>query len=183
MKFPLTLLFCPGAENTWYCERGKNWACWQERWDCPRHSSTFQVEIKGWQSKVAETGNTLNWKLLHLSLWLHVETFLMQAFPVGETAASGAAISRKYQVDAAIMSTIILDLQPFNQVNRWKTSFRWQSQADKLLQGRFSISGWGSGSIFHLELWRLLQRSTFQGIDDEKPIACSTLKCSDLHQG
>ena len=25
---------------------------------------------------------------------------------------------RKYQIDAAIMSTIILDLQPFNQVNR-----------------------------------------------------------------
>ena len=59
------------------------------------------------------------------NLWLQFETFLMQAFPPGETAAS-AAISRKYQVDAAIMSTIILDLQPFNQVNRWKTSFRWQ---------------------------------------------------------
>ena len=41
---------------------------------------------------------------------------LKKAFPTGE--AVGGAASRKYQVDSAIMSTVILDLQPFNQVNR-----------------------------------------------------------------
>ena len=40
------------------------------------------------------------------------------AFPVSETLQVGAE-QRKYTVDAAIMSTIILDLQPFNQVNRY----------------------------------------------------------------
>ena len=29
------------------------------------------------------------------------------------------AEARKYQVDSAIMATVILDLQPFNQVNRY----------------------------------------------------------------
>ena len=39
------------------------------------------------------------------------------AFPVAESIQVGAE-HRKYTVDSAIMSTIILDLQPFNQVNR-----------------------------------------------------------------
>ena len=39
------------------------------------------------------------------------------AFPIPETVQAGAEC-RKYTVDAAIMATIILDLQPFNQVNR-----------------------------------------------------------------
>ena len=46
-----------------------------------------------------------------------IATFLTtQAFPVAENVVG--ASSRKYQVDSAIMSTVILDLQPFNQVNR-----------------------------------------------------------------
>ena len=40
------------------------------------------------------------------------------AFPVPDTIQVGAEC-RKYTVDSAIMATIILDLQPFNQVNRW----------------------------------------------------------------
>jgi len=39
------------------------------------------------------------------------------AFPAGETVQVGAEY-RKYTSDSAIMATIILDLQPFNQVNR-----------------------------------------------------------------
>ena len=41
------------------------------------------------------------------------------AFPVAETVQVGAEY-RKYTCDSAIMATIILDLQPFNQVNRWE---------------------------------------------------------------
>lgn len=40
------------------------------------------------------------------------------AFPVPENIQVGAEC-RKYTVDSAIMATVILDLQPFNQVNRW----------------------------------------------------------------
>jgi len=43
------------------------------------------------------------------------------AFPAGETVQVGAEY-RKYTSDSAIMATIILDLQPFNQVNRWETT-------------------------------------------------------------
>ena len=42
---------------------------------------------------------------------------IFQAFPVSENVKVGAEHG-KYQIDAAIMSMIILDLQPFNQVNR-----------------------------------------------------------------
>ena len=38
-------------------------------------------------------------------------------FPAGLVAESGPD-RRKKQVDTAIMATIVLDLQPFNQVNR-----------------------------------------------------------------
>ena len=43
---------------------------------------------------------------------------LFQAFPNPENLQVGAEC-RKYQVDSAIMATVILDLQPFNQVNRY----------------------------------------------------------------
>ena len=43
------------------------------------------------------------------------------AFPVPEAIQVGAEC-RKYTVDSSIMATIILDLQPFNQVNRWMIS-------------------------------------------------------------
>ena len=45
--------------------------------------------------------------------------YVLQAFPLSENLTVGAE-SRKYQIDSAIMSTVILDLQPFNQVNRYK---------------------------------------------------------------
>ena len=45
--------------------------------------------------------------------------YVLQAFPLSEKLTVGAE-SRKYQIDSAIMSTVILDLQPFNQVNRYK---------------------------------------------------------------
>ena len=39
------------------------------------------------------------------------------AFPVGLDMPVGSDY-RKYTVDSSIMATVILDLQPFNQVNR-----------------------------------------------------------------
>lgn len=42
------------------------------------------------------------------------------AFPVSENVTVGAEF-RKYTADSAIMATVILDLQPFNQVNRCVT--------------------------------------------------------------
>ena len=44
------------------------------------------------------------------------------AFPLPDNLQAGAE-SRKYTVDSSIMATIILDLQPFNQVNRWVVIF------------------------------------------------------------
>ena len=41
----------------------------------------------------------------------------VQAFPLSETVTVGKE-HKQYQVDAGIMATVILDLQPFNQVNR-----------------------------------------------------------------
>ena len=63
---------------------------------------------------MAETGNAQNLDLIYLEYDCNL---FSQAFPVAEMAAVGAAF-RKYSVDSAIMSTVILDLQPFNQVNR-----------------------------------------------------------------
>ena len=40
-----------------------------------------------------------------------------QAFPLSDTVTVGKEHT-KYQVDSAIMATVILDLQPINQVNR-----------------------------------------------------------------
>ena len=44
------------------------------------------------------------------------------AFPLPDNMQPGAEC-RKYTVDSSIMATIILDLQPFNQVNRWVIIF------------------------------------------------------------
>ena len=44
------------------------------------------------------------------------------AFPLPVNMQAGAEC-RKYTVDSSIMATIILDLQPFNQVNRWVIIF------------------------------------------------------------
>ena len=44
------------------------------------------------------------------------------AFPPPDNMQAGAEC-RKYTVDSSIMATIILDLQPFNQVNRWVITF------------------------------------------------------------
>ena len=41
----------------------------------------------------------------------------VQAFPLSETVTVGKE-HKQYQVDSGIMATVILDLQPFNQVNR-----------------------------------------------------------------
>ena len=41
----------------------------------------------------------------------------IQAFPLSDTVTVGKE-HKQYQVDSAIMATVILDLQPFNQVNR-----------------------------------------------------------------
>ena len=46
-----------------------------------------------------------------------VDQWCKLACPIPETVQAGAEC-RKYTVDAAIMAMIILDLQPFNQVNR-----------------------------------------------------------------
>ena len=50
--------------------------------------------------------------------WICIYNLCAQAFPVSEDIKVGAE-ARKYQVDSAIMATVILDLQPFNQVNRY----------------------------------------------------------------
>ena len=44
------------------------------------------------------------------------------AFPLPVNMQAGAEC-RKYTVDSSIMATIILDLQLFNQVNRWVIIF------------------------------------------------------------
>ena len=62
------------------------------------------------------------WRKL-VSLVLSVkydEHFCAQAFPLSGTINVGAE-THKYQIDSAIMATVILDLQPFNQVNRYKS--------------------------------------------------------------
>ena len=41
----------------------------------------------------------------------------IQAFPLSDTVTVGTE-HKQYQVESAIMATVILDLQPFNQVNR-----------------------------------------------------------------
>ena len=51
------------------------------------------------------------------------EQWRKMAFPVPETIQVGRSEYHKYTVDSAIMATVILDLQPFNQVNRWMISF------------------------------------------------------------
>ena len=48
------------------------------------------------------------------------------ALPVPEAIQVGTEC-RKYTIDSSIMATIILDLQPFNQVNRWMISLRWRN--------------------------------------------------------
>ena len=51
-----------------------------------------------------------------------IEQWRKLAFPLPVNMQAGAEC-RKYTVDSSIMATIILDLQPFNQVNRWVIIF------------------------------------------------------------
>ena len=82
--------------------------------------NNFQVIFGLYQ--VGEASDREAWRKL-VSLVLSVkydEHFCVQAFPLSGTINVGAE-TRKYQIDSAIMATVILDLQPFNQVNRYKS--------------------------------------------------------------
>ena len=57
-----------------------------------------------------------------------IEQWRKLAFPLPVNMQAGAEC-RKYTVDSSIMATIILDLQPFNQVNRWVIIFEMPQYA------------------------------------------------------
>ena len=105
------------------------------------------------------------WRKL-VSLVLSVkydEHFCAQAFPLSGTINVGAE-TRKYQIDSAIMATVILDLQPFNQVNRYKSYMCGKIVWTYYSKGRVPNADFDLGSIFHPQLWLLLQGSPWQWI-------------------
>ena len=83
------------------------------------------------------------------------------AFPAGETVQVGAEY-RKFTSDSAIMATIILDLQPFNQVNRWEILLCMHI-SDKHLQCGIPDALRCTGSQLQLEFRFLLPQPPCQG--------------------
>ena len=109
--------------------------------------------------------------------------YVLQAFPLSENLTVGAE-SRKYQIDSAIMSTVILDLQPFNQVNRYKNWMCGKNVWTCLSQGWFPNADLDLGPIVHTQLRLVLQGSPCQGVCNVTLLASLNIfSFLDLRQG